>query len=86
MPGLSGPRFREYVIRQGHPSYHYDRELRLGVALPEDGVTYYEVPSEYRVTGYRYTYVNGRAVLVDPRTQRRLQVRSRRPSASPLRP
>ena len=68
------PRFREYVIRQGLPSYHYDRELRLGVALPEDGVTYYEVPAEYRVTGYRYTYVNGRAVLVDPRTHQIVEI------------
>jgi len=68
------PRFREYVIRQGHPSYHYDRELRLGIALPEEGVTYYEVPAEYRVTGYRYTYVNGRAVLVDPRTHQIVEI------------
>src|SRR4051794_37075145 len=41
------PRFREYVVRQRHPSYRYESDLRVGAALPEDGVTYYEVPAEY---------------------------------------
>jgi Protein of unknown function (DUF1236) len=68
------PRFREYVVRQHHPSYRYESELRVGAALPEDGVTYYEVPSEYRVPGYRYTYVNGRAVLVDPQTHQIVEI------------
>jgi Protein of unknown function (DUF1236) len=68
------PRFREYVVRQRHPSYRYESDLRVGAALPEDGVTYYEVPAEYRVTGYRYTYVNDHAVLVDPRTHQIVEV------------
>jgi hypothetical protein len=68
------PRFREYVVRQHHPDYRYEGDLRVGAALPQDGVTYYEVPSEYRVTGYRYTYVNGRAVLVDPRTHHIVEI------------
>ena len=68
------PRFREYVVRQRQPSYRYERELRVGVALPEEGVTYYEVPAEYRVTGYRYTYVNDHAVLVDPRTHEIVEI------------
>ena len=42
--------------------------------LPESGVTYYDVPAEYHVTGYRYTYVNDHAVLVDPRTHRIVQI------------
>ena len=34
--------------------------------LPEDRVTYYDVPSEYQVRpGYRYTIVNDQPVLVD---------------------
>jgi len=64
------PRFREYVIRERRPSYRYTEELRVGVVLPEAGVTYYEVPAEYNAPGYRYTYVNDRAVLVEPRSRR----------------
>ena len=53
------PRFREYVIRERRPSYKYSDELRVGAVLPESGVTYYDVPAEYRAKpGYRYTHVN----------------------------
>ena len=48
----SRPRFRTYVSGQRHPSYRYDRELRVGADLPSSGVTYYEVPHEYGVTNY----------------------------------
>lgn len=68
------PRFREYVVREHHPSYRYDNDFRVGAMLPESGVTYYDVPAEYHVTGYRYTYVNDHAVLVDPRTRRIVQI------------
>jgi len=68
------PRFREYVIRERHPSYRYDNDFRVGAMLPESGVIYYDVPAEYHVTGYRYTYVNDHAVLVDPRTHRIVQI------------
>jgi hypothetical protein len=37
-------------------------------------VTYYEVPSEYKVTKYRYTVVNNKTVLVDPSTRRVVEV------------
>ena len=68
------PRFREYVVHERLPSYRYSDDLRVGVVLPESGVTYYEVPADYHVTGYRYTYVNDRVVLVDPRTRRVVQI------------
>ncbi len=69
------PRFREYVVRERHPSYTYRGEVRAGVVLPEDGVEYYEVPSQYRVpAGYRYTVVNDRPVLVEVRTRRIVDV------------
>ena len=68
------PRFREYVIREHHPSYHYDREIVVGAELPATGVTYWEVPREYGVTKYRYTIVNDRTVLVDPDTHRIIQI------------
>ena len=68
------PKFREYVVREHHPSYHYDREVVVGAELPTTGVTYYEVPREYGVTEYRYTIVNDRTVLVDPKTHRIIQI------------
>jgi hypothetical protein len=68
------PRFREYVVRERHPSYRYDNDFRVGAMLPESGVTYYDMPADYHVTGYRYTYVNDHAVLVDPRTHRIVQI------------
>src|SRR5215210_1474477 len=65
------PRFREYVVRERRPSYRYGGDLRVGVELPESGVTYYEVPAEYRARpGYAYTYVNERPVIVEKRTRR----------------
>jgi hypothetical protein len=75
--GLSdqqAPRFHQYVVQQGRPSYRYNEEVRVGAVLPSSGVTYYEVPAEYGVRDYRYTIVNDRTVLVDPRTHRIVQV------------
>jgi len=68
------PRFHRYVVEQHRPSYHYREDVRVGVVLPEQGVTYYEVPPEYGVRGYRYTVVNDRTVLVDPHTRRIVEV------------
>jgi len=68
------PRFREYVARERHPSYRYEHDFRVGAVLPQSGVTYYEIPGEYHVVGYRYAYVNDHAVLVDPRTRRIVQI------------
>jgi Protein of unknown function (DUF1236) len=64
------PRFRSYVVEQRRPSYQYGEDVRVGAVLPEQGVTYYDVPPEYGVRDYRYTVVNNRTVLVDPRTHR----------------
>ena len=69
------PRFRTYVVSERHPSYRYEREFRVGAVLPETGVVYYDVPADYHVSGgYRYTYVNDRPVLVDPRTRQIVQI------------
>jgi len=68
------PRFREYVVHERVPSYRYESDFRVGAVLPETGVTYYDVPPEYHVTGYRYAYVNDHPVLVDPRTRRIVQI------------
>src|ERR1700704_547277 len=68
------PRFRSYVVEQHRPSYRYQGDVRVGAELPEAGVTYYEVPQEYGAREYRYTVINDRPVLVDPRTRRIVDV------------
>jgi hypothetical protein len=68
------PRFREYVVRERRPSFAYRGDVRVGTVLPEVGVTYYDVPPEYHVRGYRYAVVNDRPVLVEPRTRRIVEV------------
>jgi Protein of unknown function (DUF1236) len=75
--GISDDRrlgFREYVVRERRPSYAYKDEVRIGAQLPASGVEYYEVPAEYGVRDYRYTVVNNRAVLVNPRTHQVIQI------------
>jgi len=58
------PRFHSY--EQHRPSYHYRGDVRVGEVLPEEGVTYYDIPPEYGVREYRYTIVNDEPDLVDP--------------------
>ena len=68
------PAFREYVVRERVPSYAVGVPVARGSVLPESGVTYYDVPQQYGATTYRYTVVNDRTVLVDPRSRRIMQV------------
>jgi hypothetical protein len=68
------PRFRNYAAEQHRPSYQYREDVRVGGVLPDEGVNYYDVPPEYGARDYRYTVVNGRTVLVDPRTNRIVEV------------
>ena len=68
------PAFREYIIRERVPNYTIPDRVIVGGVLPETGVTYYDVPQTYGVTPYRYTVVNGRTVLVEPRSRRIVQV------------
>jgi len=67
-------RFHSYVVERHHPSYVYQGDVRVGADLPGEGVTYYDVPPEYGVRDYRYTVINGRTVLVDPRTHRVVEI------------
>jgi uncharacterized protein YcfJ len=68
------PEFRTSVTTQKVPSYTYKEEVRVGAVLPEAGVTYHEVPAEYKVKGYRYTVVNNTPVLVEPSSRKIVQV------------
>jgi Protein of unknown function (DUF1236) len=76
-PGITveqRPAFREYVVREHVPTYTVPDRVIVGATLPDDGVTYYDVPQTYSATPYRYTVVNGETVLVEPRTRRIVQV------------
>jgi Protein of unknown function (DUF1236) len=69
------PRFREYVVREHRPSFRYSDDVRVGTVLPERGVRFYDMPAEYHVRkGYRYTIVNDRPVIVEPRSRRIVEV------------
>jgi hypothetical protein len=68
------PRFRTYVEGEHVRSYDFDRPVRAGAVLP-DTYTYYDVPERYHAKpGYRYTVINHRPVIVEPRTRRVIEV------------
>jgi hypothetical protein len=46
----------------------------VGTELPATGVTFYDVPAEYGVTEDKYTVINDRTVLVEPRSRRIVQI------------
>jgi hypothetical protein len=68
------PAFREYIVRERVPTYSIPDRVIVGGVLPEAGITYYDVPQTFGPTPYRYTVVNGRTVLVEPRSRRIVQV------------
>ncbi len=75
--GIAGdatPRFKTYVRAHEVPSYTYREDVRVGAVLPARGVTYREVPAEFGARGYRYTIVNDRTVIVEPKTRKIVQV------------
>lgn len=68
------PVFRRYVVEERLPSFAVPDRVVVGTTLPEAGVSYYDVPERFGQTTYRYTIVNDRTVLVDPRSRRVMQV------------
>ena len=68
------PTFRRYVVEERLPSYAIPDRVVIGSTLPEAGIVYYDVPERFGATTYRYTIVNDRTVLVDPRSRRIIQV------------
>ena len=68
------PAFREYIVREHVPNYTIPDRVVVGGVLPETGVTFYDVPQSFGMTPFRYTVVNGRTVLVEPRSRRVVQV------------
>ena len=67
-------RFRIYAIGERRPSFAFGGPVRIGTVLPEDGVVYYDVPSEFALPNYNYTVVNDHPVLVDPRSRKVVEV------------
>jgi len=67
-------RFRIYVVGERRPSFAYAGPVRVGTVLPEDGVVYYDVPSEFALPNFNYTIVNDHPVLVEPGTRRIVEV------------
>jgi len=65
--------FRTYVTEQKVPSVAYREKVVVGATLP-DTVTYREVPARFGKTEYRYTVVNDRTVLVEPKTHKIVQI------------
>ncbi|MFL6826827.1 MAG: DUF1236 domain-containing protein [Bradyrhizobium sp.] len=68
------PAFREYIVRERVPTYTIPERVIVGAVLPDVGITYYDVPQTFGMTPYRYTVVNGRTILVEPRSRRIVQV------------
>ena len=66
-------RVRTYVVQERRPSVRVTERVVVGEDLPSN-VELYSFPSEYGVTQYRYTVVNERPVLVDPRSRRVVQI------------
>ena len=65
--------FRTYVTEQKVPSVTYKEQVVVGATLP-DTITYREVPAKYGKTEYRYTVVNNKTVLVEPKTRKIVQI------------
>jgi hypothetical protein len=68
------PAFHQYIIQERVPEFTVPGPVVVGGVLPDNGVTYYDVPQTFGVTPYRYTVVNGRTILVEPRSRRIVQV------------
>ncbi len=64
---------REYNLKRGYPSVKYDRDISIGQQLPETN-TYYPIEGRQSLSGYRYSVINGRTVLVDRDTRRIVEV------------
>jgi Protein of unknown function (DUF1236) len=59
-----------YIAQMNRPSHTYSGQLAVGMELPAQGMTYYEIPPEFKARDTHYTVVNGRPVLVDSQTHK----------------
>ena len=59
-----------YIAQMNRTSHTYSGQLAVGMELPAQGITYYEIPAEFKAKDTHYTVVNGRPVLVDSKTHK----------------
>jgi hypothetical protein len=59
-----------YIAQMNRASHTYSGQLAVGMELPAQGMTYYDIPAEYKATDTQYTVVNGRPILVDSQTHK----------------
>ncbi len=64
---------KEYHSRGKNPSVKYDRDVSVGHELPESGL-YYPIEGRESLSDYRYSIINDKTVLVDPRTRRIIEI------------
>ena len=64
---------RGYVVQHRRPSVRVEGPVAVGAVLPQQ-VQVYRVEGNPAFDNYRYTWVNDRAVLVDPATRRVIYV------------
>lgn len=59
-----------YIAKMNRASHTYTGQLAVGMELPAQGITYYDIPAEYKARDTQYTIVNGKPVLVDAQTHK----------------
>jgi hypothetical protein len=64
---------RGYVVQNRRPSVRVQGDVAVGATLPQQ-VAVYPVEGNPAFSNYRYTWVNDRAVLVDPASRRIIYV------------
>lgn len=64
---------RGYVMQNRRPSARVEGPLAAGAVLPQQ-VELYPLEGNPGLTNYRYTWVNDRAVLIDPQSRRVIYV------------
>lgn len=68
------PEFLAYVRRQKVQSDPQLKRMSVGDVLPDSGVRYFEIPLRYGAPFYRCAIIRGDVVIVDPSTDRVIQV------------
>jgi hypothetical protein len=62
--------FLTYVERRQMRSASLVERVSVGDVLPQEGVTYYDIPLYFGAGLYRCAVIAGKAAIVDPRTGR----------------
>jgi Protein of unknown function (DUF1236) len=66
--------FLAYVERRKMRSSSLVKRVSVGDVLPQEGVTYYDIPLHFGAGLYRCAVIAGKAAIVDPRMGRVVEV------------